>query len=231
MPPGRSQPLHRPPVRQVERDLLQAVEHVVQAHGPQPVEQATRIVQHDPGLPAFVHQLRDELGHAFVAPMEHRRVVVVADPLVVHHVLEVTDDSRRPQVRAARGNQRLVHVKRDAEGAPHASEVDARFGQIDGAGAIRGFCNRLFRSADVWQPPYIFRQHPVTLYLLLSPRKTRGLTNVSQGARLPRQTLCKCAAAWTHPSVPWFFTPAGPSPCRRGSRRAPWARMPPPHIA
>ena len=74
------------------------------------------------GLLALAHELGNELAHALVAPDEDRGVVVVADALVLHHVLEVADDGRGVQVMPAGGDQRLVHVQGDGTGGTHSTE-------------------------------------------------------------------------------------------------------------
>ena len=110
---------------------LQVVEHVVQAHLAQAVQQGAGVFQHHARLLALVHQLRDELAHALVAPVEDRGVVVVADARVVHHVLEVADDLGGAQVAAAGRDQRLVHVQGDGERALDAAEVNPALRQED----------------------------------------------------------------------------------------------------
>jgi hypothetical protein len=74
------------------------------------VEKTAGVIEHHSWVFALVDQFRYKIPHAFVTPLEHRCVVVVAKVLVLHHVLEVADDSRRLKIRAARWNQRLMHV-------------------------------------------------------------------------------------------------------------------------
>ncbi len=76
------------------------------------MQQAARILEHDPRLLAHLHELRNELAHAFVAPMERRRIVVVANAGVVHHRLEIADHTRGAKIVAAGRDHWLVHVQR-----------------------------------------------------------------------------------------------------------------------
>ena len=142
--PRHAEPFDRVAITRVAGDALEVVEHVVQAHLAHPVEQRARILEHHARLFALVNQLRDELAHALVAPVEHRGVVIVADARVVHHVLEIADDLRGLQVRAAGGNQRLVHVQGDGTGAVDILKINAR-----GVGSGAGNCERCFRAANV----------------------------------------------------------------------------------
>ena len=57
---------------------------MAEPHLAQPMQQSSRILQHHPRSLAFLDQFGDELAHALVAPMKNWRVVVVADPGVVH---------------------------------------------------------------------------------------------------------------------------------------------------
>lgn len=67
------------------------------------------------------------MNHALITPPEDWCVVVIPDLLVFHHVLQITDDGRSPEIRTASGNQRLVHVQRYGSGAPDSAEVDRAF--------------------------------------------------------------------------------------------------------
>lgn len=120
MSPRAADPLDPAPVVRVARHPLQCIQNIVQAHLPHPVQQGAGVLQHHAWLLAPIDELRDELAHTLVAPYKHRRVVVVADPLIVHHVLQVADDLGGAQIEAARRDQRLVHVQRD-----HACRLDA----------------------------------------------------------------------------------------------------------
>ncbi len=90
--------------------------------------------------------------------MEDRRVVVVADALVFHHVLEIADDARRGQIASAGRNQRLVHVQGDGASRADASEIDPAFRQEHrpiATGAHRVF-HQGFRTADHGQAIDVF---------------------------------------------------------------------------
>ena len=122
--PRAAEPLDPAPVLRITRHPLQGIQNVVQAHLPHPVQQGAGVLQHHARFFTFVDELRDELAHAFIAPDEHRRVVVVADPLVVHHVLQVADDVGGAKIGAAGWNQWLVHVQRDRARRLDAAESD-----------------------------------------------------------------------------------------------------------
>ena len=157
--PRAAQPFDRRGGSGVAGDALEVVEDVVQAHLAQAVQQGAGVFQHHARLLAFVHQLRDELAHALVAPVEDRGVVVVADARVVHHVLEVADDLGRGEIAAAGRDQRLVHVQGDGERALDAAEVNPALRQEDrlaAAGAQGGF-NLSFSAADIRQTAHVFR--------------------------------------------------------------------------
>ena len=51
--------------------------------------------------------------------------------------------------RAARGNQRLVHVECATEGAADIAKIDSAFIQVMRAGLCHGRCDQVFRPADV----------------------------------------------------------------------------------
>ena len=125
----------------------------MQAHGAQAVEQGAGILQHHPRLLALVDQLRDKFADALVAPMEHRRVVIIANALVLHHVLEIADDGRGVQVTATRRNQWLMHVQGDGAGSADVTEIDAAFRQEHRAGATgaQSLFHERLRTADVRQ--------------------------------------------------------------------------------
>ena len=157
--PGVAQPFHRAPVARVAGDALQVVEHIVQAHLAQAVQQGAGVFQHHARLFAFIHELRDELAHALVAPVEDRGVVVIADARVIHHVLEIADDLRRAKVGAARRDQRLVHVQGAGKRALHAAPIDAALRQEDlaPAAAAHGGSDLVLSAADIRQIPNVFR--------------------------------------------------------------------------
>jgi hypothetical protein len=67
------------------------------------VQQRAGVLQHDPRLAALGEQLGDEFAHPRVAPLEHRRVVVVAKVGVLQHPLQVADDGRGAQLRSTAG--------------------------------------------------------------------------------------------------------------------------------
>jgi hypothetical protein len=82
-----------------------------------------RVFQHDSWLFALADELWDELAHALVAPDEHRGVVVVADPRIVHHVLQVADDFGAAQIMASGRNQGLVLMQGAGKGGFDRAEV------------------------------------------------------------------------------------------------------------
>ena len=135
-------------------DALQVVEHVVQAHALQAVEQRPAVFKHHARLFAFVNQLRDELARALVAPMKDRSVVIIPDAWVVHHVLQVANNFGGGQIAAFGWNERLVHVERVGERAADAFEINPGLGQ-ENALAAAGSNHRidlLFRATKVRQP-------------------------------------------------------------------------------
>ncbi len=109
------------------------------------MKQRAGIVEHHPRLFAFVDEVRNELAHALVAPVEDRRVVVVADTLVLHHVLQIADDRGGVKIGAAGRYQRLVHVQGDGSGAEMRPKSATILGGED-ALAARGL-HRLFDQA------------------------------------------------------------------------------------
>ena len=155
--PGTAEPLDPAPVLRITRHPLQGIQNVVQAHLPHPVQQGAGVLQHHARFFTFVDELRDELAHAFIAPDEHRRVVVVADPLVVHHVLQVADDLGGAKIGAAGWNQWLVHVQRDRARRLDAAESDLVLRPIF---RRRGGADRLlevrFAPGDHRQPINVF---------------------------------------------------------------------------
>jgi hypothetical protein len=88
------------------------------------VQQRAGILQHDPRLLALGEQLGDELPHPLVAPVEHRRVVVVAQVRMLQHPLQVADDGGGAQVGSPGGDEGLVHVQGDRECAVDAGDID-----------------------------------------------------------------------------------------------------------
>src|SRR5208337_2763448 len=94
------------------------------------MEQRSGILEHDARLLAFVDKLGNELTHPLVAPHEHRSVVVVANVLMIHHVLEVANDLGATEVATSGGNQRLMHMQCNGRRAPDAAEVDPAVGKI-----------------------------------------------------------------------------------------------------
>ena len=92
--PGAAEPLHGLAGPEITGEIPERIEDVIQAHLPHPVQQGARVVEHHPGLAALAEQLPDELAHALVASHAYRRIVVVADVLMVHHPRQVADDRR-----------------------------------------------------------------------------------------------------------------------------------------
>ncbi len=147
--PRRSQPFDMPTADGIAGEVAEAVEDVVQAHLPEAMEQAARILEHDPRALAAPDQLGDELAHPLVAPVEDRGVVIVADLRMIHHVFEIADDGRPAQILAPGWNQGLVHVQRTREEAPGPLEVDPALGQIDGTRSGDRLGDERLRAAEV----------------------------------------------------------------------------------
>src|SRR5262245_34098006 len=112
------------------------------------MQEDARVIQHHSRLFAFVNELRDEVAHSFVTPMKPRRVVIVADALVVHHVFEVADEGSGPQVAAPSRNQWLVHMKCNGKRATDPMEISYTIGKT-GNRARHCFFNAFFGSTDV----------------------------------------------------------------------------------
>jgi hypothetical protein len=139
--------------------IMRAVSHVAEPHLPQAVQQRARIVKHHARLEPLVDELRHELTHPLIAPHEHRRVVIVANVLVLHHVLKVTDDRRRTQVAPTGWNQRLVHVQGDRRRASDPAEVDPALARKDGLAcrASHGLLDSGLRARNVRKALDVFR--------------------------------------------------------------------------
>src|SRR5262245_22585324 len=155
--PTCPEPLHGAPVSGIERNALQIVENVIQAHRPQAVQKHTGVIEHHGGMLAFMNELRNKVAHAFVTPMEHGRVVIVADALVVHHVFEVADERRRAHVAASCWYQRLMHMKGHRKSAPNPREIDRTIRKTIGTRASHCFGYPILRSTDVGQSIDILR--------------------------------------------------------------------------
>jgi hypothetical protein len=150
MAPSISQPFNRPPVRRLARNLSQTIKDVIEPHLPQTVKQGARIIEHNARLLALAEQLRDEFPNPFVAPVESRRVMVVANSGIVHHVLQVADDSGRLRVPAARWDQGLVHVQRDRGCAADLGKVEAFLGgEYPSFTLLNGLFDQLLGAANV----------------------------------------------------------------------------------
>ena len=68
--PRGSEPLHRAAIGRIERNPLQIIEGIVEAHRPEAMEKTARIIQHHPRLFSSSEQLRDELSLTLVAPVK-----------------------------------------------------------------------------------------------------------------------------------------------------------------
>ena len=114
--PGAAEPLDGLAGPAVAGEVPERVEYVVQAHLPQAVQQGARVVEHHPGLAAFIEQLRNELAHALVAPVNTGALWLspMSGCSIIHSRLLMI--RRGAQVAAGR-DQRLVHVQRDRERA------------------------------------------------------------------------------------------------------------------
>jgi len=146
------------PVVRVQGDRFETVEDLVCPHLSQAVQQGPGIFQHHAGLLAFVHQLGNELAHPLVAPQKDRRVVVVPDLLVVHHVLQVANNFRSAEIAATRRNERLVHVQRDGACAPDAPKIYAAVLQINCLPrfGLYSLCTELLHARDVGKAVKVF---------------------------------------------------------------------------
>ena len=171
MAPCGPQPLHAGRIGGIESDRLEVVNHIVQAHRPQAVQQLPRVIQHNPRILPLVDELGNERAHPLIAPPEHRRVVVVAGAGIVHHVLEVADQGCRFEIPAAGWDQRLVHVKSDAECTPDPFEIDTGFRKVDGAGTISGLVDEISRTTDVGQAIDIFGNFFKFVVILSAPSR------------------------------------------------------------
>ncbi len=188
MTPRRAEPFDAAAVRRIVRDRPEALEDVVKPHVAQPVQQAARVLEHDARVAALVDEPRYELPHALVAPVEHGRVVVVADVGVLHHVLQVADDPCRAQVVAAGRNQRLVHVQRLGEAARQRAHVHAASRQVEGPALGGRLGDRVLRAADVRQPVHLLGNlHGLVLrgVILLAPPPRRDGRAASSSRAVP----------------------------------------------
>ena len=151
MPPRAAEPLHGLPQVGVAGQRPQGVEHVVQPHVPQPVQQGAGVLQHDPRLAALAEQLGDQLPHPLVAPVEHRGVMAVADVGMLQHPLQVADDGGGAQVGSAGRDQRLVHMQGDGKRAVDTGNVHRRLIREQRPVSARGDRRRdcLLRTAQV----------------------------------------------------------------------------------
>jgi len=160
MTPGTAEPFHAPPIVRIAGRIFQGVEDIVQTHIAQTVKQGAGIFQHHPRFLALMDELRDKFADPLVAPMKTGGIVIVANPLVIHHVLEVADHPRRLQVMAPGGNQRLVHVQGDRAGCTDSAEFNPAIGQegrpvVTGA---QGLVNQRFGAANIRQAIDVFRK-------------------------------------------------------------------------
>ncbi len=131
MPPRTAEPFGRMSVVRIASDGFQDIQNIVQPHLPHAVEQRTRVFEHGTRLLAFFEQLRDELADALVAPGEGGSVVVVADVLIVPHVLEIANDLGGFKFSSTGGDQRLVHVQGDRAGGFDVLEIDGGVRCVD----------------------------------------------------------------------------------------------------
>jgi hypothetical protein len=124
------------------------------------VEERAGVFQHNARLLALLDELRDKLAQALVAPVKHRRVVVVPDVLVVHHMFEVADHIGGAQVVTPGGDEGLVHVQGVGAAAPNISEIKPAPGQVDGLPLVlvHSRLNRRFRAGDIRHAFDIFCQ-------------------------------------------------------------------------
>ena len=135
MAPGGAEPLDTAAIIVILRQRPQRIDHVTSAHLLESMQQTPRVIQHDPRLRPFAQHLRNQIAHATIALQEDRRVVSVGNLRMLHHELQIADDAGGLKIRAPRRNQRLVHVKGDAESTVDATEVDAALAKEDGGRA------------------------------------------------------------------------------------------------
>ena len=160
MSPRTAEPFHRRAITRVAGDPFQIIQDIIQTHVPQAMEERPGIFEHDAGLFAFIDQLRNEISHPLVAPLKNRRIMVIADALIIHHVFEIADDFSSGQIVATCRYQGLVHVQRNREGAIDIAEIDAAFCQEHRLGGVgsQGRFDRRLRPANVGSLVNIFRQ-------------------------------------------------------------------------
>ena len=156
MTPRHTEPFDGVTIAFITSDALESVEHVVQPHVTHPVEQRAGVFEHHARLFAFVNQLRHELTNAFVAPVKHAGVVIIADARIVHHVFEITDDISGREIVSASGNERLVHVERDGARAVDAAKINTTRG-LTPLPITQGFLDQCFVTAKVREMLDVFR--------------------------------------------------------------------------
>lgn len=122
MAPRAAEPFHSLTVPGIAGDRPKRLNGVVRPHLAQFVHKYPRVLEHDTGRVTFLNELREELSHALVAPKEDRGIMIVPDFWIVHHMFQVADQWRGSKIRAARWDQRLMHVQSDSERALHATE-------------------------------------------------------------------------------------------------------------
>lgn len=152
MTPWATKPFDGVSIARIAAGGFKRIDDIVEAHLPHAVQQSAGIFQHNARLFSLFDELGDELTHALIAPDENRRVVIIADVRVLHHVLQVADELRCLNVVAARRDQRLVHVECDGEGRFDAIKVDARFGPKDlrfFRGGVNNVADVLFMAGDI----------------------------------------------------------------------------------
>src|SRR6185437_117951 len=165
--PRTPEPFDRMAIERIAGDPLQVVEHLMESHLTHAVEQRARILEHDARFFAFMDELRNELPHAFVAPDEYGRVMVIADALVIHHILEIADDLGAANLVTTGGNQWLMHMQRHSGGALDALEVEPTLRKVPRPhGSVhQSTLNQLFPPGDVGQTIDIFLKFSHTPYL------------------------------------------------------------------
>jgi hypothetical protein len=99
---------------------FQGIENVVATHLLHTPEQIARIIQHDPGIAAFLNQLGNDLGQTPVALGKWFGIVVIALAGVLQHVLQVGDQF---SLRAG-WNCGLVHVERTGKARADLIQVE-----------------------------------------------------------------------------------------------------------
>ena len=160
MPPRGAEPFDVTAVTPIGCDAPERVDHVARAHLLESEEQAAGVVQHDAGRMTPIDEARHELADAFVAPPKNRSVVVVADVLMLHHVLKMADHGGGSEIVTPFRHQRLVHVEGDGEAAVDGGKIDVALGRENGILSFAGGRRFILPAADFRQFLQVFSPRP-----------------------------------------------------------------------